>query len=131
VAAVALAVAGCGSSSSGRSSSRGAVVQHTAGASAPARSLSSTGASPARRLERALLTNGGSPPPTSAACRSATTAERDAAPFGRTRRPVFSCLITVNGERARYAVQVLGNGCYVAERHRPGRAVYGCGAGQA
>jgi hypothetical protein len=25
----------------------------------------------------------------------------------------------------------LGNGCYVAERHRPGRAVYGCGADRA
>jgi hypothetical protein len=34
-------------------------------------------------------------------------------------------------ERARDDVQVLGNGCYVAERHRPGRAVYGCGADRA
>jgi hypothetical protein len=41
---------------------------------------------------------------------------------------VFTCLLTLTGERARYAVQVLANGCYVAERRRPGRAVYGCGA---
>jgi hypothetical protein len=25
-------------------------------------------------------------------------------------------------------VQVLANGCYVAERIRPGQAIYGCGA---
>ena len=34
----------------------------------------------------------------------------------------------MNGERAPYAVQLLPNGCYVAERKRPGQAVYGCEA---
>jgi hypothetical protein len=34
--------------------------------------------------------------------------------------------MVVNGERARYDVQVLGNGCYVAERANVGQAVYGC-----
>jgi hypothetical protein len=34
----------------------------------------------------------------------------------------------VAGERARYDVQVLLNGCYVAERDPYGQAVYGCGA---
>jgi len=42
---------------------------------------------------------------------------------------VFSCLITLGGQRALYYVQVLGNGCFVAERRRPGQAIYGCGAG--
>jgi hypothetical protein len=52
-----------------------------------------------------------------------------ASPFGATNRPMFSCLITVSGEQAAYNVEVLANGCYVAERRRPGRAIYGCGAG--
>jgi hypothetical protein len=82
-------------------------------------------------VERALVAHGGPPRPTSASCRGATAAERAAAPFGHTRRPFFSCLVTVTGERARYDVQVLGNGCYIAERRRPGRAVYGCGADRA
>jgi hypothetical protein len=30
--------------------------------------------------------------------------------------------------RESFAVQVLANGCYVAERTRPGQAIYGCGA---
>jgi hypothetical protein len=33
----------------------------------------------------------------------------------------------MSGEPARYNVQVLGNGCYVAERVRLGQAIYGCG----
>jgi hypothetical protein len=34
----------------------------------------------------------------------------------------------VTGERVNYVVQVLPDGCFVAERRRRGRAVYGCGA---
>jgi hypothetical protein len=94
----------------------------------PVRAGGGTGGVSAHILERALVTRGGHPAPTSATCRGATPAERSKAPFGRTRRPVFTCLLTLTGERARYAVQVLANGCYVAERRRPGRAVYGCGA---
>jgi hypothetical protein len=41
---------------------------------------------------------------------------------------LFTCELTVTGERARYVVQVLRNGCFIAERRRRGRAVYGCGA---
>jgi hypothetical protein len=107
-----LALAGCGWSSH----------------APPAARTNSVGGVSARSLERALVTRGAQPGPTSATCRGATPAERSRAPFGRTRRPVFTCLLTLTGERARYAVQVLANGCYVAERHRPGRAVYGCGA---
>lgn len=100
----------------------------TAAAGASASSMTPAPVSSARALQHALVTRGGPPRPTTATCRAATPAERRAAPFGRTRRPVYSCLITLTGERARYDVQVLRNGCYVAERHRRGRAVYGCGA---
>jgi hypothetical protein len=54
--------------------------------------------------------------------------ERSAAPFGSTMLPLFTCELTVTGQRAGYVVQVLRNGCFVAERRLPGRAVYGCGA---
>ena len=43
-------------------------------------------------------------------------------------RPVFVCLVAVEGQRDAFDVQVLNNGCYVAERIRPGEAIYGCGA---
>ncbi len=74
-----------------------------------------------------MLTRGGPPRPASALCRVATAAERAGAPFGSTQAPEFSCVLSVGGQRARYDVQVQINGCYVAERHQPGRAVYGCG----
>ena len=62
-----------------------------------------------------------------AACQPATAAQRDHAPFGRNPGLVFECQLDVERERlARYDVQVLANGCFVAERHRPGRAIYGC-----
>lgn len=41
--------------------------------------------------------------------------------------PVFVCLVGVEGQREAFDVQVLNNGCYVAERVRPGAAIYGCG----
>lgn len=40
---------------------------------------------------------------------------------------VFVCLVAVEGKREAFDVQVLNNGCYVAERVRPGEAIYGCG----
>jgi hypothetical protein len=57
----------------------------------------------------------------------ASSAERAGAPFGNTRRPLFTCVLTVQGTRATYVVEVLANGCFVAERRPPGRAIYGCG----
>jgi hypothetical protein len=84
-----------------------------------------------RSVERALVTRAGSPRPTSASCRAATSSERRGAPFGHTRRPLFSCLLSVAGQSARYVVQVLANGCFVAERRGGGRAVQGCGADRA
>jgi hypothetical protein len=112
VALYVLVLAGCGSSPDGSTQTSAAVV---GGVSIPS-------------VERALVTRGGSPRPTFASCRPATSAERRRAPFGNTRRPLFSCLLVVAGENARYDVQVLANGCYVAERHRRGRVVQGCGA---
>jgi hypothetical protein len=82
-------------------------------------------------VTRALLAHGGPPAPTTADCRASSSAERRTARFGRTRRPLFTCELTVTGERASYVVQVLRNGCFVAERRRRGRAVYGCGADRA
>jgi len=80
----------------------------------------------AHELEHALLAKRQPPRPTKADCRRATPAERRHTPFGDTQRPLFSCVITTSDERARYTVQVLRNGCFVAERDRPGRAVYAC-----
>jgi hypothetical protein len=74
------------------------------------------------------VANAGAPRNTTAACRASSAAERAAAPFGHTSTPLFTCELTVTGERASYVVQVLPNGCFVAERRRPGRAIYGCGA---
>ena len=119
--AISLALSACGSPS-----------QPSTRAAAPAATTkpapSTVGGVSIRRLQHVLMTRGGPPPPTTAACRGATTAERHAAPFGPTRRPLLSCDLTVNGEPARYDVQVLRNGCYVAERDPGGMAVYGCGA---
>jgi hypothetical protein len=83
-----------------------------------------------KSVERAMLTRGGPPRPTTSDCRASSAAERASTPFGHTRRPLFTCEVTVLGERATYDVQVLHNGCFVAERRRVGRAVYGCGAGR-
>ena len=81
-----------------------------------------------RQLEHALLADSGVPRPALARCRPATAAQRTAAPFGQTTLPVFVCLVAVEGHRDSFAVHVLTNGCYVAERTRPGKAIYGCGA---
>jgi hypothetical protein len=122
-AAIGAALSACGSPSQSVSSATPRPLASQTSAPAPSR----VGGVSASGLEHALLTRGGPPPPSAASCRGATAAERDAAPFGATRRPLFSCALTVLGEPARYDVQILRNGCYVAERARPGQAVYGCG----
>ncbi len=114
-----LAVAGCGSSPVSPSSS-----------SSSSSSSRTAGAVSARSVERALLAHGGPPAPSAVSCRAATAAERAAAPFGQTRLPVFTCALTVGGVRATYLVEVLANGCFVAERRPAGRAIYGCGVGR-
>lgn len=78
-------------------------------------------------MERAILRQIQGPRPTGASCRSPSTAERSSSPFGATGVALFSCRITVRGLPAQYYVQVLANGCFVAERRGVGQAVYGCG----
>jgi hypothetical protein len=58
-----------------------------------------------------------------ASCRAATPAEIAAGPFGTDSKLQFTCSLT----GVSYDVQVQDNGCYVAERHGGGRALYGCG----
>jgi hypothetical protein len=82
----------------------------------------------AARLEAALRTNPNGEA-TSAECTKATDAQRKRARpvFGRTRLPLFVCDIALGRQGAeRFDVQVLGSGCFVAERRRPGQADVGC-----
>jgi hypothetical protein len=77
-------------------------------------------------LESALLANPNQPA-TVAICNRATATDRRRAPFGHTRLPLYACRIALRGARAeRFDVQVLPNGCFVAERRRRGQADYGC-----
>jgi hypothetical protein len=114
VAVLGLVLAACGSKS------------HPQQRSKPSKPPASSAS--ARRLEHALLA-AGPPRPKSASCRPATAADRRASPVGASPSPVFSCVIDVAGTKAPYYVQVLKTGCFVAERRRVGRAIYGCGAG--
>jgi hypothetical protein len=124
VVAVLLTASGCGSSSgSPESRSQPTAPAGRTGGGGPSRV---DGVS-VRSVERALQAQAGPPRPTKVTCRASSPAERRAAPFGHTRLPLFTCELTVTGDRAAYVVQVLHNGCFVAERRRPGRAVYGCG----
>lgn len=80
----------------------------------------------ATNLERALRTNPHQP--ATAACRAPTATDRRRAArvFGHTTR-LFVCRIAMRGRRpATFDVQVLANGCFVAERRRRGQADYGC-----
>jgi hypothetical protein len=79
----------------------------------------------------ALQISAGKPSPTAVTCRLETAAERGQSPFGPTGAPVFACSITASGTHSAYDVQLLPNGCFVAERRKPGKAIYGCGAGKA
>jgi hypothetical protein len=79
----------------------------------------------AAQLERALRSNPDDP--ALATCHAATPADRrPGSSFAHTRR-LFVCLIALRGQRpALFDVQVLDNGCFVAERRRRGQADYGC-----
>jgi hypothetical protein len=79
----------------------------------------------AERLAQAIRTNPNMP--ASAACHRATAADRRAAHSFATTKRLFVCRITLPGQSpAIFDVQVLGNGCFVAERRRRGQADYGC-----
>jgi hypothetical protein len=80
----------------------------------------------AERLAQAIRTNPNMP--AEASCDQATAADRRAAArtFGSTRR-LFVCRITLARQApAIFDVQLLANGCFVAERRRRGQADYGC-----
>ena len=93
---------------------------------------SSTTASPAAArlgsLTRALLHARTTPAVSAVLCLAESAAERAKSPFGATGPPVFACSITAGGSRTAYDVQLLPTGCFVAERRKPGKAIYGCGA---
>jgi hypothetical protein len=82
-------------------------------------------------LERSIVQPAGpatgAPPPDGASCQTPTRAERGRAPFGATRRPVFACFITSRSGAGSYFVQVLANGCWVAERRQGRGGLQGCG----
>jgi hypothetical protein len=105
-----LAASGCGSTS--------------------AKGLSHAGRISVRSVEVALV-HQEPPQPTQVDCRVATVKERSTSPFGKTQLPLFTCKLTLGNKRASYVVQVLHNGCFVAERHVKGQAVYGCGVKRA
>jgi hypothetical protein len=80
----------------------------------------------AMALERALRTNPNNP--AVASCRAARPADRLRARrvFGSWPH-LYVCNIAPGGQPpAAFDVQVLGHGCFVAERRRPGQADYGC-----
>jgi hypothetical protein len=86
----------------------------------------------AETMERALVEPRGRTPlavPSEANCRAPSAAEAASSPFGRSSR-VFSCSITDQAGTARYDVQFLHDGCYVAERrrspHRHTRGILAC-----
>ena len=77
-------------------------------------------------LERALAASRSSPSVSRATCSAETPSQQAKSPFGNTGPPVFACLVFAGGGSSAYDVQVLPNHCYVAERRKPGKAIYGC-----
>ncbi len=75
------------------------------------------------------MKSAGAPHPAEVSCRAESASERERSPFGPTGGSVYACSLTVHGNLVPYDVQLLRNGCFVAERRRPGKAIYGCGAG--
>jgi hypothetical protein len=113
-----------GSSSSSSTTATSSTASHT---SSSVTASSAAGGVSAQSVERALRVHGGPPAPTAAQCHASSATERSAAPFGHTSLPIFTCELTVSGHSGRYAVQVLPNGCFVAERLGGGQSVQGCG----
>jgi hypothetical protein len=120
---VALVLQACGGSSSSSTTSHATASDSTSAATA---SPAESGIS-AQSVEHALQVHGSPPAPTTAQCHASSAAERAGAPFGHTSLPLFTCELTVSGHLGRYAVQVLRNGCFVAERLGGGQSVQGCG----
>lgn len=78
-------------------------------------------------VERAILRQKNPPRPTAASCRAPTPSERATATIGGADSVFFSCKITLDGQSARFYVQVLSNGSFIAERERRGQEqIFGC-----
>ena len=131
-----LLLAGCGSS--GHSSSRSTpavpatvstttVTSSASSASSTTTSSSSAAPLPAGRVAHDLLHASVKPPLTGARCALETAAQRARSPFGPVGGTVYACTLAHGGPPVAYDVQVLSNGCFVAERRKPGAAIYGCG----
>ncbi len=134
--AVALALVAVAASGCGTDHSRGSTAPLSRPASSPGTAAKASGPKPlsaspglVASVERALHRNPHQAA-SSARCAAATAQQRRRAPFGTaTRRPILRCTITWGGRPAEaYDLEVLGNGCFVAERVRPGRSDSGCGA---
>jgi hypothetical protein len=78
-------------------------------------------------VERAILRQKNAPRPTAASCRAPTESERTNATIGGADSAFFSCRITLDGQSARFYVQVLSNGSFIAERERrTQQQIFGC-----
>jgi hypothetical protein len=136
VIGVALAVAAASglSACDGSSSTHSRTGMSSSPAASPAGSSSSSAASkPSAQpggLTNALLRSGSPPHATAVVCLAESASERARSPFGTGGAPVYACTLTVSGAHVAYDVQLLHSGCFVAERRRPGKAIYGCGAGR-
>lgn len=95
--------------------------------SASTPTTSSAAALPANHVAHGLLHARVKPPLTGARCRLETPAERAGSPFGPVGGSVYACTLARGGPPVAYDVQVLANGCFVAERRKPGAVIYGCG----
>lgn len=95
--------------------------------STPRAGSTTTSGVTAASVERALLRQRSSPRPTAVSCRTPTGAERAAATIGGASSTFFSCSITRGGQAARFYVQVLTNGSFIAEQedHRQTQ-MFGC-----
>jgi hypothetical protein len=127
--AAALLVTACGgttgsSAPSVQSSGATTAASQSRGASSPVITINGIRTA---SVEYAILQHSPLPRPTAASCRAPTAAEQTKSPVGGTGSTLFSCSITVEPAPAQFYVEVLPNGCFVAERQRPGRAIYGCG----
>jgi hypothetical protein len=134
VALSALALGACGSSSSSSSGAAGAGGSSSSAAPSSAASSTTPAAAAGKarvgRLEHALVQARSTPAVTAVTCRLETASQRGKSPFGTTGVPVYACSLTAGGVATAYDVQLLASGCFVAERVKPGKAIYGCGAGK-
>jgi hypothetical protein len=127
--ASALLVMACGgttrsSAPSVQSSGATTAASQSRGASSPVITINGIRAA---SVESAILRHTSLPRPTAVSCRAPTAAEQTKSPVGGTGSTLFSCSVTMEPAPAQFYVEVLPNGCFVAERQRPGRAIYGCG----